>query len=137
MNPENNSRPVKFEPGTLVKWTQHNDNITYIVDHNSAADLCWIHHYRFNQPIPVAERMVRGLRYHEFCWFLHPETGNWMCGKTRGYMAVIIHMFALVLIVLGIATWGDGPTWTAIVIGAAILLGFWIGTRNNYTGKWK
>ncbi len=133
MKPENKSRPVKFEPGTLVVFGGE----VYLVDHNSDSDLCWIKHRDFSLTIPVQDYFVRGLTYREFIWFRNPITGNWMCGKTRGYMAVIIHLFALLLIVLGIATWGQGPTWTAIVIGAAILLGFWIGTRNNYTGKWK
>ncbi len=133
MNPENNSRPPGFETGSLVVYRGK----VCLVDHTSGKDSVHIMRWPNLFPFPVNERLVRGLRYREFIWFRHPITGNWMCGKTRGYMAVIIHMFALVLIVLGIATWGDGPTWTAIVIGAAILLGFWIGTRNNYTGKWK
>lgn len=133
----NHSRPVKFETGTLVKWIRHSDKRTFIVDHNSGEDSCWIHHRDFNQPIPVSEIDVRAQTWWEFASFMHPMSGLWMVGKTRGYMAAIIHLFAGILIAVSLATWGDGPTWTATVIGVWLLVGFWIGTWLNYTGRWK
>ena len=71
----NHSRPVKFETGTLVKWIRHSDKRTFIVDHNSGEDSCWIHHRDFNQPIPVSEIDVRAQTWWEFASFMHPMSG--------------------------------------------------------------
>lgn len=131
MDSTNHSRPVKFDPGTLVVYGGE----VCLVDHNSGEQMC--HLKRGDDIIKVPERFLRKMKWAEFCLFIHPLTGHMMCGKTRGYMAVIIHLFGLILIGVGIATWADGSTWTAIVIGVAILVLFWVGTWKNHTGKWR
>lgn len=129
---QNNSRPYKFEVGTLVVYGGE----VCLVDHHSGPE--WCHIVKDGGfPFPVPERFLRALTFAEFASFTHPESGVWMVGNTRGYMALIIHLFALALIAAAVHTWGDGPTWTAAVLGVAIIAGFWIGTYLNYTGRWK
>lgn len=129
----NHSRPVKFDPGTLVKWVRHDDDRTFVVDHNSGQDLCWIAHRDMNQPIPVSEVFVRALTFREFAWFRHPLTGHLMSGKTRGYMAAIIHLFTALLFGASIAQ--EATWWSAFAL--IPVAGYWLGTWMNYTGRWK
>jgi len=129
----NRSSDYKFETGTLVVWAGE----VCLVDHNSWHDTVHVVFWPDKKPVRVNEYDLRTLTFRDFIWFRHPLTGHYMCGKTRGYMAAIINLFALILIGIGIATWGDGATWTAIVMGVAVLVLFWVGTWKNYTGKWR
>lgn len=124
----NHSRPVKFDPGTLVIYGGQ----VCLVDHNSGADTCHIKRYRY--PImEVPERFLRPLTFGEFASFHHPDTGLWMSGKTRGYMAAIIHLFTVLLFGASIAQ--DATWWSAFAL--IPVAGYWLGTWMNYTGRWK
>lgn len=78
------------------------------------------------------EEHLRTMTFSEFCWFYHPTAHHWMSGKTRGWMAVLIHVFTLILC-LGIAStlgwWGVAP----LVIPAL----YWWGAYMNFKGYWK
>ncbi len=127
MNTANHSRPVKFDPGTLVIYGRQ----VYLVDHNSGAETCHIERDGTMRPIP--ERYLRALTFGEFAWFRHPVTGHMMSGKTRGYMAVVIHLFTLLLFFGSIAQ--DASWWSAFALIPVV--GYWFGTRMNYLGKWR
>lgn len=76
------------------------------------------------------ERLLRPITFGEFVWFIHPRSGKWMSGKTRGWMAVLIHLFTLVLCA-GVATtslaWAPAP----LLIPAL----YWYMTWRNFTGR--
>jgi len=123
----NHSRPVKFDPGTLVVYGRQ----VYLVDHNSGPDTC--HLKRGGDIIKVPERFLRKMKWSEFCLFKHPVTGNLMSGKTRGYMALVIHLFTALLFSASIVQ--DASWWSAFALIPVV--GYWIGTRMNFIGKWK
>jgi hypothetical protein len=123
------SRLAKFHTGDLVMY----GGFVYILDHNSGKDDC--HIKRFEILFPVPERFLRKLTFAEFAWFRNPVTGHMNCGKTRGFMAITIHIAALIVFFAGFTV--DGPWKIApFAIGAGVLAIFWIGTRANFTGKW-
>jgi len=135
------TRPV-YEKGVLVRTKQFYR--TGIVEAHRNNDIgkvqCQVRfwsHITDNAVHWIDEADLRAQTFTEFASFIHPQTHGWMVGKTRGYMAAIIHLLALALIGVSLATWGDGPTWTAAVLGVAIIAGFWWGTWNNFTGRWK
>lgn len=123
----NLSRPVEFEPGTLVMYYDH----VYIVDHNSGMALCWVKR-NGGDPIAMNEASLRTLTFREFASFIHPITGGWMVGKTRGYMAALIHLFSFFL--LGASVSQDGGWWSAFALIPVV--GFWIGTYKNWNKSW-
>lgn len=45
---------------------------------------------------------LRRPKFREFIWFRNPNTGGWMFGKTRGWMAGIIHLFSLIIFSCGV-----------------------------------
>ena len=95
-----------------------------------------------SRTVKAMSEELRPPTFGEFAWFKHPRTGGWMSGKTRGYMAVIIHLFALALFVIGIRTsfitlYGKFIEFDALpllgsAIGVLVALGYWIGTHNNW-----
>jgi hypothetical protein len=137
MSTPNRSRPIVFHNGEIVKlvWSIGQDH-TYLVDHSSGTDTVHLLRQGMDIPIIVPEADVRRLTWREFVWFKHPTTGMMMSGKTRGYMAIIIHVFALIIGALGFTV--DGPWKVAPFILCAGIVGvYWLGTRNNFTGRWK
>ena len=88
------SRLAKFHTGDLVMY----GGFVYILDHNSGKEDC--HIKRFEVLFPVPERFLRKLTFAEFAWFRNPVTGHMNCGKTRGLMAITIHIAALLACLL-------------------------------------
>ena len=85
------SRLAKFHTGDLVMY----GGFVYILDHNSGKEDC--HIKRFEVLFPVPERFLRKLTFAEFAWFRNPVTGHMNCGKTRGFMAITIHIATLIV----------------------------------------
>lgn len=79
----------------------------------------------------IREAALRRPTFLEFAWYLHPS-GHYMCGKTRGYMAIIIHAFCLTMAAVMASTGVWWMTWLpALIVGA-----FWLGTWKNFKGTW-
>lgn len=120
----------KFQRGTFVNFVGRYDTLPMEVlgTKDNGGDRivsCYIRGTEWQ----FLESDLRTLVFREFAWFMHPRTGKWMSGKTRGWMAVLIHLFTLILCA-GIATthgwWGLCP----IVIPAA----YWYYTWRNFKG---
>ena len=124
-----------FSPNDVVMWSldlkerpwsveyQHTDNshphgLTVIV--------------QGSRTVKAMSEELRPLTFGEFAWFKHPRTGGWMSGKTRGYMAIIIHLFSMLL--TGAAE-AQGFSWWG-VLGLLPVGGYWFGTWMNYTKRW-
>jgi len=80
------------------------------------------------------ESSLRELTFLEFA--CHKDTGGhgFMVGKTRGWMALLIHVFTLILI--GASFTIQGPWLLApLLIGSGVLAIFWVSTRMNFTKR--
>jgi len=125
----------EFDPNDVVMWNldtrerpwsveyQHTDNshpygLTIIVQGSRTAK--------------AMSEELRPLTFREFVWFEHPVTLHMMSGKTRGYMAIIIHVMTFLL--TGAAE-AQGFSWWGLLCLLPVA-GYWWGTWNNYTGKW-
>jgi len=87
-------------------------------------------------PIFANEADLRPMTFEEFASFTHPKTGGWMVGKTRGWMAVVIHALSLLGIVAGIAqaAMGNIAALSVTGISLAVLVLFWVYTYRNFKG---
>ena len=120
------SRPYKFAPLTYVAFdSQIRQNPMLVEFTRNEIVTLWCLEKTMQWP----ERLLRPITFSEFVWFIHPRTGKWISGKTRGWMAVLIHLFALILCA-GIATtslaWAPAP----LVIPAL----YWYMTWRNFKG---
>lgn len=84
----------------------------------------------------LAGEVLRRPTFWEFLWFRNPNTGGWMFGKTRGWMAILIHVFGSIVIYCSttvVQAW-----WNVLVafIGIAPIAAVWIGVKRNLTKKW-
>lgn len=132
----NLSRPVKFVPDTLVKYgAAYREPGTYVVDHNSGADLCWINHRTFIAPRSTPEGQLRALYWYEFAFHRDPMKGHWMIGKNRALPL----LYALAVLVPGsiasLKSVEGAWKWVCPAILAMFLTGTIIGTIRNGKGK--
>jgi hypothetical protein len=125
-----------FDPNDVVMWSKDASGRPWSVEytwtdgHARPVGTTLIVKGDRQAEVPLEE--LRPLKWREFIWFKHPRTGAWMSGKTRGYMAVIIHLFSMML--TG-AAHGQSFSWWGL-LGLLPVGGYWLGTRNNYTGRW-
>lgn len=90
------------------------------------------------KPFFTAEDNLRPITLREFACFRHPKTGNWMVGKTRGWMAYIIHLISLNAITLSLREafeYGNLAALSVTAISLATIILFWIYTNRNLKGK--
>lgn len=80
--------------------------------------------------------VLRRPTFREFIWFRNPNTGGWMFGKTRGWMAGIIHLFSLIIFSCGFTIEEFGWQLFTHAFGLSIIALMWYGTWANYTKKW-
>ncbi len=132
----NNSRPVKFQPGTLVKYNGSASKRTYVVDHNSGSDVCWISHRSQNgSPWPVPEDDLRRLTFVKFLWYADPMTGALKIGFNR---AIPLLLAVAILVAGSIASFvgvEDGWKWFCPALLVTVITGTLVATYRNYTGK--
>ena len=133
----------KFKSNTIVMWIMDglcDDIPLYIesVDNSNEAPDVWRYsitsigqgtRYEF-------EYDLRPMTFREFASFTHPKTGEWMVGKTRGWMAVVIHALSLLGIVAGIveAARGNLAALSVTGISLAVVVLFWVYTYRNFKG---
>lgn len=121
------SRPYKFAPLTYVKHAEHpyEWGVMLVELTKGAVVWCWSAGIQTH----FVEKKLRPITFGEFAWFRHPRSLKWMSGKTRGWMAALIHLFSFVLC-YGIATtslaWAPAP----LVIPAL----YWYMTWRNFKG---
>jgi len=132
----NQSRHVKFPPDTLVKVERPYRMITtFVVDHNSEEDSCWLNHRELPQPVAHPESDLRTLHWYEFALHRDPMKGHFMIGKNRALPL----LFAFGILVAGsIASFvgvEDGWKWAAPGILALMVTFTIVGTMRNFHGK--
>lgn len=120
------SRPYKFAPLTYVAFSDpHRQNPMQVEFTKNEVVTVWY----LGETMQWPERLLRPITFGEFLWFRHPRSLKWMSGKTRGWMAVLIHLFSFVLCA-GVATtslaWAPAP----LVIPAV----YWYMTWRNFKG---
>lgn len=140
----------EYNPNDIVKWSKDKWGRCWSVvyqwtDGHARPVGTTIIEYG-TQRTEVNDKDIRRLTFREFIWFEHPTTLHMMSGKTRGYMAIIIHLFALGLCAASVTTCFvviDGkyvefdPTpLIGAVISIDVLLLYWWGTFQNWRGKW-
>lgn len=80
------------------------------------------------------ESSLRELTFLEFACHKDTRGRGFMVGKTRGWMALLIHVFTLILI--GASFTIQGPWLLApLLIGGGVLAIFWVSTRMNFTKR--
>lgn len=125
-----------WNPNDIVKWSNDQWNRCWSVvyqwtdGHARPTGTTIIEHG--NQRVEVKDSDIRVLTFREFIWFEHPVTLHMMSGKTRGYIAIIIHVMTFLL--TGAAE-AQGFSWWGLLCLLPVA-GYWWGTWNNYTGKW-
>lgn len=120
------SRPYKFAPLTYVAFSDpHRQNPMLVEFTKNEMVTVWY----LGKTMQWPERLLRPITFSEFLWFRHPRSRKWMSGKTRGWMAVLIHLFTF-LLCAGIGTtslaWAPAP----MVIPAL----YWWMTWRNFKG---
>lgn len=129
-------RPVKFVPDTLVKWASPDAvNYTYVVDHNSGADLCHINHRDFDAPEPAHESELRALYWYEFAFHRDPMKGHWMIGKNRALPLLFAFAVLLAGTIASLKSVEGAWKWACPAILVMFLTGTIIGTVRNAKGK--
>ena len=113
------------EPSTQV---QANGIIHYRIKFSTRHRLGIIEH--------VYGEVLRSPTFREFIWFRNPNTGGWMFGKTRGWMAILIHVFALIIFSCGFTIEEFGWQLFTHAFGLAIIGLMWLGSWMNYTKRW-
>lgn len=87
--------------------------------------------------LDVPEQDLRPMTFREFVSFKNPATEEWMVGKTRGWMALIIHIISAYGIgtsLKDVIAYGNLASLSVAGIAAGVLVGFWIFTFRNYKG---
>ena len=84
----------------------------------------------------VFGEVLRAPTFREFLWFRNPNTGGWMFGKTRGCMAILIHVFALIIFSCGFTIEEFGWQLFTHAFGLSIIGLMWLGSWMNYTKRW-
>lgn len=79
---------------------------------------------------------LRPMKWQEFRWMKHPESGQRMVGKTPAFMAAIIHAAALAIAAASTAGGGLPVVIAGHVIGLGIIALFWVATYYNFTKRW-
>ena len=79
---------------------------------------------------------LRRPKFREFIWFRNPNTGGWMFGKTRGWMAILIHLFALIIFSCGFTIEEFGWQLFTHAFGLSIIGLMWLGSWMNHTKRW-
>ncbi len=145
MTKENLSRnDHKYHAGEIVMWPSLTYGIRPVLINKASWDAHIGQHFYVctmdghAEYSPFYEHKLRPMTFREFASFTHPVTGRWMVGKTRGYMAAIIHALGLLFIALGVvdAVQGYFDALIGSGIGAFMLGGFWLGTYANYRKWW-
>lgn len=83
----------------------------------------------------IGEGHLEDIGWNDYIWFRNPETGRMNMGKTRGWMAAIIHLFGGILFGCGfsvIGPWKIAP----FLLGAGTIGLLWFGTWMNFKKKW-
>jgi uncharacterized integral membrane protein len=132
----NLSRPVKFVPDTLVKrrnplWP----NRTYVVDHNSGIDSCWVNHRFARSVFAIQEEDLRALYWYEFAFHRDPMKGHWMIGKNRALPLLYALAILLAGTIASLKSVEGAWKWACPAILAMFLTGTIIGTVRNAKGK--
>ena len=99
----------------------------YVMKGWDRAGLYWEH---------ILGEELRAPTFREFLWFRNPNTGGWMFGKTRGWMAILIHLFALIIFSCGFTIEEFGWQLFTHAFGLAIIGLMWLGSWMNYTKRW-
>ncbi len=123
------SRPIIFHAGELVT---HGHDVC-VVDHNSGTDWCHVICWPSPTPYPVHQAAIHRLTFVRFALFRHPSSGVWMSGKTRGWVALLIHLFSAMLCGGSVAQ--SGGWWSAFALIPIVV--YWIGSYKNWNGTWK
>ncbi len=128
----NQSRPVKFQPGTLVKYISSGYKKAFVVDHNSKEDWCWINHRNFSGPIHTPESELRRLTFGEFLWYQDPMTGGMKIGKNRAFPILLwlaIMLFCAVASIVGVE---DNWRWVWPIVTVLSIGGVLLATYANF-----
>ena len=131
----NLSRPVKFPPDTLVKKSTVMDPRTFVVDHNSGEDSCWINHRNFGNPMAFPEGKLRSIYWYEFAFHRDPMKGHWMIGKNRALPLLFAYAVLLAGTIASLKSVEGAWKWACPAILAMFLTGTIIGTVRNAKGK--
>jgi hypothetical protein len=135
----------KYKSNTIVMWRgtmrdTMRDTPAFVEskDNSNEAPDEWWYTLTVNQSVTARfpEVLLRPMTFDEFASFTHPLTGEWMVGKTRGWMAVVIHALSLLGIVAGIVETARGNIAALSVTGisTAVVALFWVMTRRNFKG---
>lgn len=112
----NLSRPVKFEPGTLVMY----NGSVRLVDHSSGTDSVHLRDWYNTQPFEVPEVTARKLTRMEFAWYRDPITAKMKVGRTPA-VEWLIQFAACILVVVGAFVFL--PNWDGWMgIGRGVLM---------------
>jgi hypothetical protein len=131
----------KYHANTIVMWRKTMRYIPVFVESkdnsNEAPDVWRYSVTDMNYGTRwVPEYLLHPMTFDEFASFTNPKTGAWMVGRTRGWMAVVIHALSLLGIVAGIveAAMGNLAALSVTGISLAVLVLFWVFTYRNFKG---
>lgn len=83
----------------------------------------------------IGEGKLKAFDWKTFVWYRNPESTRMSVGKTRGWMAILIHVFSIIIFGCGftvVGPWKIAP----FVLGAGTIGLFWLGTWKNFTKQW-
>ncbi len=141
------SHSNKFTPGTIQMlrggmgyFEPRPDIPAYVesVDNSNEAPDTWRYSITIKRGEPafyVDEARLRTMTKKEYAWFKHPKDGKWMCGRTEGWMAIIIHIAFVTGSTVCLSTVGKDAAWTGMIPLVLMVVGFWRYTMRNYSGK--
>jgi hypothetical protein len=132
----------KYKPNTIVMWRNMigGDEPVFIesVDNSNEAPDKWRYTFTVWKRVTLRcyEYDLRPMTFREFASFQHLLTGKWMVGKTRGWMAVVIHALSLLGIGAGLAqaAMGNLAALSVTGISLAVVVLFWVYTYRNFKG---
>lgn len=130
----NNSRPVLYPPGTLVKLRgNRRAGSVFVVDHNSGADTCHLKQEGYEVAYP--EKAVRRLTFGEFLWYKDPTTGGMKIGKNRAVPILLWLGIMLASSAASIVGVEGGLRWAWPVITVLSIAGVLAATYANFRDR--
>jgi len=132
----------KFKSNTIVMWRKTMRYIPVFVESkdnsNEAPDVWRYSVTDMNYGTRwVPEYLLHPMTFEEFASFTHPKTGAWMVGKTRGWMALVIHLlsaFGLGTSLKDAIAYGNLASLWVTGISLAVVVLFWVFTYRNFKG---